>query len=1262
VSIDNTNGNIDATTGAITMGTATSTTGSTTRALDLNGAINTTGNIHMAANSGAYINSALTSTGGDINVQAIGTLENATGGSSSAQSISFSSTGGDIIQRANITATAANGTVALDNHTASGRSISRSAGTITANTVNLNAANQIGAEDAGATINRLQIAASNLSMTSSGHQYATGSQAMTAAASSTSGDIKIKTTTGSITIGTVNSIAGITTTGTVDLNAAAAINSSQSISATNLYLTAGTTIGSAGSRINTNASNLSAASAGDQFITDTNSSGVTFAAQTTNNGDIDLQTTVGTLTVGTVNGITGITSHGTGDVTLVGNFTGASGYGIAINSNITAGGNVSLTGTTAANNRPGGLAYAGVRNGAVVSAQDITLTASSTDSTAEVLGYYGGAGSLIASNTITATGTSAGSGVGFYQWQGTTQSANGMTITGTSNTSHGVSLHNGPLVKNTTSGNISITGSTADTANSQGILLSTSTITNDNGGVSLTATSGNISAGSGTNAINGKGSISLTAGSNASSAGAIDGTALTITQTAGSSGTTTVRTTGTGNVTAPKVVNNGTGNVVVAAGSSIAAGTGTGGQVLTVSGNTITQSSTGKTYIYTGAAANTGVLSNLSADFASLYYNGSSHLLNASFNSAYNSTITGGDDSQVLFRETTTPTFTLDLATTSLSKTYGQADPTLAAVKTAIQTAYSAASKPAQIDNSVAGVGGNNVFSLTAADAIAALTGSRIAGENVANSPYAYSLSAASLNTTAGGSAPTLTINKADLTQVAASKTYDGFATVTSAQMTTIAGVNGETFTATAGSATISDANVATANKTITDLSGLTLTSSNGGVAGNYNLNTNLPAAGANNAATINAAPLTIRVNNTSAFVTQDANNATDQGVSYTGFVNGETAATALTGSYTRSYSGASATPAVGSYTGVYSLSATPTANNGNYTLTVQNGNLTVVPADKLLITIASQSDTYGNRTSTNAGLASTVTAEYCFNQSLACSGANIASLTMTQLSGTQWKASDITNSYVLFDTSLINPSYSAGGYLNAGNFTYSATQITPQSLPNASFVGSVANGGVLTVDPLALTLTAPTLSKTYDGTTSLSGRTFSPAGAMSGDAVTASAASGDFSSPNVGTGISYTLNGITLSGADAANYSLASNTLSGTGSITAANNNNGGGSTPQPYIKPPQPVFPSDNASNDGGGSSDGSSSGAGNPYFVLPGRAKADDRCTSNNLEACLCEDLKHQEIDQLAICYQPKKADNTPSKPLKQKQASVDFGSKG
>jgi hypothetical protein len=225
VSIDNTNGTIDATTGAITMGAAASTTSSTTRALDLNGAINTTGNIHMAANSGAYINSKLTSSNGNINVQAKGTTEFATGGVSNANNISASSSGGDIIQRAELTATEA---VILDNRTATGRSISRSAGTITSNKVVLNAANQIGATD-----NRILVKTNQVVMQSAGNQFLTGSAntatGMTVAAKSTGGAVEVLGN-GATTIGSVDGLDGISSnTGVKVLTSTGNLNIAKSV-------------------------------------------------------------------------------------------------------------------------------------------------------------------------------------------------------------------------------------------------------------------------------------------------------------------------------------------------------------------------------------------------------------------------------------------------------------------------------------------------------------------------------------------------------------------------------------------------------------------------------------------------------------------------------------------------------------------------------------------------------------------------------------------------------------------------------------------------------------------------------------------------------------------------------------------------------------------------------------------------------------------------------------------------------------------------
>jgi hypothetical protein len=65
---------------------------------------------------------------------------------------------------------------------------------------------------------------------------------------------------------------------------------------------------------------------------------------------------------------------------------------------------------------------------------------------------------------------------------------------------------------------------------------------------------------------------------------------------------------------------------------------------------------------------------------------------------------------------------------------------------------------------------------------------------------------------------------------------------------------------------------------------------------------------------------------------------------------------------------------------------------------------------------------------------------------------------------------------------------------------------------------------------------------------------TVTPSNIVAGDAVTATAsmASFDNARKNVGNNLNLTYSGLVLSGADANNYALASNTISGTGSITA--------------------------------------------------------------------------------------------------------------
>src|SRR5207247_1218549 len=87
-----------------------------------------------------------------------------------------------------------------------------------------------------------------------------------------------------------------------------------------------------------------------------------------------------------------------------------------------------------------------------------------------------------------------------------------------------------------------------------------------------------------------------------------------------------------------------------------------------------------------------------------------------------------------------------------------------------------------------------------------------------------------------------------------------------------------------------------------------------------------------------------------------------------------------------------------------------------------------------------------------------------------------------------------------------------------------------------------------ITAVPVTATVTAA--NKVYDGTTAATA-TCTLTGVLSGGTVTCSAAGATFASAAVGTGQTVTVTGITLSGAAASNYTLASPTA--TADITSA-------------------------------------------------------------------------------------------------------------
>jgi hypothetical protein len=330
-------------------------------------------------------------------------------------------------------------------------------------------------------------------------------------------------------------------------------------------------------------------------------------------------------------------------------------------------------------------------------------------------------------------------------------------------------------------------------------------------------------------------------------------------------------------------------------------------------------------------------------------------------------------------------------------------------------------------------------------------------------------------------------------------------------------------------------------------LSTALLTSNFVATVGTNLANYTLPITASGNVGTITPAPLTVKVNNTAMFVTQDPNTAIDQGFTYTGLKNGETAVAVL-GALSRNYTGA-ANPAAGNYGAVYDLTNVPTA--GNYTVTVQKGDLVVARADQLLLSIATPAapTTYGVLTSSTAGASATgVTAQYCLDATN-CNGLNIANLTMSNLGAGRWRATDAANSTISFNTLVDTTAQtSTAGFVNAGNYAYGTSSLSTTGTVN--FNGSVVSGGVLNIDPKALTLNATNVTKVYDGTTALAGSGLTPTGTLSGDQISVTSSGGTFAGKNVGSQ-NFSFTGLQLQGADRANYTFSTNSVTGTGSIT---------------------------------------------------------------------------------------------------------------
>ncbi len=361
----------------------------------------------------------------------------------------------------------------------------------------------------------------------------------------------------------------------------------------------------------------------------------------------------------------------------------------------------------------------------------------------------------------------------------------------------------------------------------------------------------------------------------------------------------------------------------------------------------------------------------------------------------------------------------------------------------------------------------------------------------------------------------------------ASDKTYDATDAVTVTQWGSVStGVGAETLVLNSGSATFNNANAGN-GKTVTAVGYSLADGGNGGLASNYVLS----ASTATTTANIAKAALTMTAQNaTKAFSDTDPTlNAI-----YSGFVGAETSSV---------LTGVGVSRVAGEAAGTYAI--TPTASAANYIITPVSGTFTVAPADQLVIQFGNVNAVYGSTPTF------TVTSAKYYSSS----GSALRTLSLAQNNGV-YTVDDGLGTTASFTITATGAGTSGAGYYRAGNHTITGTGF--QLLGGNNFNSSSFSAGNLAISRLAVDLTdsgfssvadagSVTVRRTYDGTTSAALQSLANIdNRLTGDAVALDVthATGAYANAHAGNGKLATFTGVTLSGADAANYSFGGTLL----------------------------------------------------------------------------------------------------------------------
>ena len=364
----------------------------------------------------------------------------------------------------------------------------------------------------------------------------------------------------------------------------------------------------------------------------------------------------------------------------------------------------------------------------------------------------------------------------------------------------------------------------------------------------------------------------------------------------------------------------------------------------------------------------------------------------------------------------------------------------------------------------------------------------------VAGGPYSITGSAATgtglSNYTITYNGGTLTVNPAALTITANSfgKTYGNTYSFLGNEFTDTGLVNGDT---------VSGLNLASAGAAGTaTVTGGPYTISGSGAAGsglsNYTITYN------NGSLTVNPAALTITANSfgktygtTYSFLGSEF---TD-----TGLVNGDT----VTGLTLASAGAAGTATVTGSPYAITGSAATGTGLS-NYTITYNTGNLTVNPA-ALTITANSFGKTYGTA--------------YTF-------------------AGNEFTDTGLVNGNTVSSVSLASAGAAGTATVTGSPYAISASGAAGSGLSNYTIT---YNGGTLTVNPAALTITANSFGKTYGTTYTFLGNEFTDAGLVNGNTVSSvNLASAGAAGTATVAGGPYAITGSAAAGTGLSNYTIS--------------------------------------------------------------------------------------------------------------------------